>query len=427
MTRARTSPGSRRFALRIIVWLAMFLRSRWCMGWLERAGVLPAKQQRGTHQEKFLIAYLTKHLGDLVLMLPMIEALRANHPSAIIEVAVQKSAVSLFKVLPGIDRVWGFDLAGDSATTYFKAIPLSWRITKQYLELMRDEAPPDVCIVPRWGDDGLRSRELAYLTRASRRIGFEWPMFSDRLPFAEQALTESVHGGSGMHEPAKPFLLLQSAGLLPEADLEAISSRCIESLNKVAESVGWDSLARRLGIETTERFAVIAPGAADLKRTWHLERWAEVGQSLQEMGLLVVTLSGPADADGARKLDALLRQDGRGRSVAVAGITSIPETVGLLSHCALYLGADSGPGHLAGALGIPTLGQFVAVDGVDRDCAHAPERFRPVGPNVTCVRIPRTIAPCIGACFAECQHCILTIETKDMLAAVRRALGLNAS
>ena len=419
MTAARSSPPLRRFALPL-VWLAMFLRLRWGMRWLERVGILPTRGKQESHQETFLIAYLTKHLGDLVLMLPVIEALRSSHPSVRIEVAVQKSATSLFKVLPAVDRVWGFDLPGDSATTYFKAIRLSWRITGQYLELMGDEAPPDVCILPRWGDDGLRSRELAYLTRAPRRIGFDWPMFSDRLPFAEQSLTEAVSGGNGVHEPTKPFILLQKVGLLPETDLDALSSNCIESLRRIAASMSWDALAQRLGIEATQRFAVIAPGAADIRRTWPLERWAEVGQLLQEMGLLVITLSGPADAENARKLDALLQQRRRGRSLAVAGITSIPETVTLLSHCAIFLGADSGPGHVAGALGVPTVGQFITVQGSDPDCGHAPERFRPAGPHVTCVQIPRTIEPCVGACLAEHQHCILTIETSEMLAVVRR-------
>jgi O-antigen/teichoic acid export membrane protein/ADP-heptose:LPS heptosyltransferase len=416
------SPALRALVLPVL-WMVVMLRAGWGLRMLERLGILRVKDAKNGESQKILVVYLTKHLGDLVLMLPMIEKLRENYPLARLEVAVEKSAISLFDALRSVDSVWAFDVRGDSAQTWGEAILLSRKITKEYLRLMAGEPPPDVCIVPRWLDDGLRSRELAYLTRASRRIGFEWLMFSDRLPFADQALTDTVTGGNRMHEAAKPLYLLQTAGMLPESDLAEVSVRCIRSLEEIAKGVNWISLARRIGVDPERRLAVIAPGAADARRTWPLERWADVGRMLKRMGFLVVVLSGPSDSQLAVELNDLLEQQGEGSSAAVAGVTSIAETVALLSHCSVYLGADSGPGHIAGGLGVPTIEQFISVAGSDPDGRHAPERFRPVGPHVTCVRIARTVEPCAGACFSDRQHCILTIETEEMLKVVREALA----
>jgi ADP-heptose:LPS heptosyltransferase len=426
----RTPAGSHELspALRALVfpvlWMIVILRAGRGLRMLERLGILRVKGTRSGEPQRILVVYLTKHLGDLVLILPMIEKLRESYPSARIEVAVQKSAKSLFDALSSVDCVWAFDVQGDSARTWRAALRLSWKITREYLRLMVGEAPPDVCILPRWLDDSLRSPELAYLTRAPRRIGFKWLMFSDRLPFADRVLTDAVTGGNGMREPAKPLYLLQSVGVLPESDLAELGGQCIRSLQEIADGVNWISLAKRVGLDPGRRFAVIAPGAAEVRRTWPPERWAEVGLMLKRMDFLVVTLSGPSDSHMAVELNDLLEQQDEGGSIAVAGVTSIPETVALLSHCSVYLGADSGPGHVAGGLGVPTIGQFITLAGSDPDCGHAPERFRPVGPNVTCIQIPRTVDPCVEACSSDRQHCILTIETEQMLRAVREALAI---
>jgi heptosyltransferase-3 len=407
-----------------VVWGIGLCRWRIGMRVLEGLGILrPSAPEPGSARTRFLIAYVTKHIGDLVLMLPMIEALKRAHPDARLELAVQKSAASLLAAVPQVDRVWGLDVPGSGAKTRMEALRLSWDVTREYLKGMADEAPPAVCIVPRWGDDGLRSSDVAYLMRASRRIGFEMKLLSDRLPFGEGTMTEQVAGGHGMQEASRGLYLLQSAGLLGEDEVPGSSERVIASLRSIAERTDWNALADRVGLRPEERFGVIAPGATQARRRWPVDRWAEVGRLLQDAGLVVVVLSGADDAPVARALQELLQAaESRGRSVVVAGVTTIAETVTLLAHSEIFLGADSGPGHLAGGLGVPTVVQFIAAPGSDPDGSHSPERFRPVGPKVRCVQIPQTLEPCVGACSSEEAHCILTIGTETMLDAVRGLL-----
>jgi ADP-heptose:LPS heptosyltransferase len=407
-----------------IVWAFMIWRLRPGMRMLEAVGILSPARVGMSDRQRFLVVYLTKHLGDLVLLLPMIQALRASHPDACIEIAVQGTAVSLFQMLPEVDHVWGFDVPGGCAKDSMEALVLSWRITVQYLKLMADIPRPTVCVVPRWLEDGLRSGDLAYLTRAPRRVGFEMMSLSERLPFAERTLTERVSGGDNLREAAKAVYLLQCVGLLPNGDVGAISNRPVVGLKEIARQSDWHELSERLGVPVDADFAVIAPGATQARRRWPLERWAVVGQMLHDFGMVIVVLSGPDDAHIALDLNQALRSAAKGKSIVVAGITSIAETVTLVAHSRIYMGADSGPGHIAGGLAVPTVIQFIAAPGSDPNGGHSPERFRPAGPNVIAVAIPHTIPPCVGACSADCQHCILTIETEDMLKAVRMALGV---
>ena len=410
-----------------LIWLFMIWRLRVGMNLLEKLRLLPVPNRNSSNgQKRFLIIYLTRHLGDLILMLPMIERLRSAFPSARIELAVQRDVASLLSI-PEVDKVWGFDLPGRSAQTALDALRLSWAVTRQFLTLMYEEPNPDVCILPRWDDDGFRSGDLAYLTRAPIRVGFDFNYLSDRLPLTEGTLTHKVARAHSMHEPLKGIYLMQAAGLLQINNLEEVSTQPIAALRSVARKADWNPLASRLGLDANDKFGVIAPGATQLRRRWPIERWAEVGRLLKEAGLRVVVLSGADDAEVSRALHEMLQAEGNRESLLVAGVTNVNETAMLLAHSRIFLGADSGPGHIAGGLGIPCVIQFITVRGAVPDGGHSPERFRPAGPRVTCVTIPHTLPPCKGMCLADRAHCILTIETEKMLDAVRQTLGLNAS
>lgn len=399
------------------VWAISLCRFGPGMRLLRSLGLLPRPEEHNGAPQRFLVSYLTGRLGDIVLMLPMIEALRREHPHARIEVAVQRDALQLLQSVPLIDRVWGFDLPSSTADTKTQAVIRSWQVTRAFMELMSDEPSPAVCISPRWGDDAFRSADLAYLSGARQRIGFDFPMIADRIPFGEVTFTRRVAGGKGMHESVKGVYLLQEARLVPIQDLSTLNRQKMLSLREVAQGIDWRALRQRL--ELPERFVVIAPGAAKANRRWPVERWARIAEYLLDGGLKVVILSGPSDASVAREVH---ERTGRKASLA-AGVTSLPETVALLVHAALFLGMDSGPGHVAGALGTQSIVLMIAVEGADRDSPHAPERFGPTGPNVTCLCIPNTLAPCKDVCSAEKSHCILTIGVQEVLQVAHTMLG----
>ena len=100
----------------------------------------------------------------------------------------------------------------------------------------------------------------------------------------------------------------------------------------------------------------------------------------------------------------------------MAGKTSLADLPGLLKRCALYIGNDSGPKHIAAAVGIPTIGIHSGV--VD------PVEWGPVGPNAVALRRNMTCSPCYLAKAEDCPRSLaclqflepnLVYETADLL------------
>lgn len=394
------------------------LTFRWGVNLTRALGVIPksgSTDQGG--EERFLIVNLTPHLGDAVMNMPMIEALRRAHPRSRIELAVEASVAPLLQMMPVVDRVYALKLGNAPPLTRRLSTERTLRIMQHYWKQMRQSAPT-TCVMPRWGDDLFRSNMLAYLTGASRRIGFASDVSAAQqhpLLYRDALLTEVVQGGRGMHEPEKLCLLLREAGLIPPANPGAARMSIIDSLRHIATVTNWPDLAARIGVDTTVPFAVIAPGASMPKRVWPIEYWAEVMEDLRKKGMQVVVLTGSQDAKLARQL----HEHGGGWATLVAGETNLLESVTLISRAKLFLGNDSGPGHIAGGLGIPTVILFIAEEGCDPDGASAPERIHPIGPYVGFCRPSKCLPPCVQCCDAPAAHCIKTIRPSDVIEAAR--------
>lgn len=123
-----------------------------------------------------------------------------------------------------------------------------------------------------------------------------------------------------------------------------------------ADVLGPDTYAR-------ERYAAVHLGATDPRRCWPPERFAAVADALSEQGARVL-LVGSADdrARGAALVAALTRADA---VVDLTGRLSLGQLLGVLERCDLLVGNDSGPRHLAVALGTPTVGVFTSANLLD--------------------------------------------------------------
>ena len=104
----------------------------------------------------------------------------------------------------------------------------------------------------------------------------------------------------------------------------------------------------------SEPLVAIHPGASDPRRRWPPERFAAVGDALAAAGARVLVLASSAD----RALTAAVVAAMRAPAEDLAGRLSLGGITGLLERCALLVGNDSGPRHLAGAVGTSTVGVF---------------------------------------------------------------------
>lgn len=122
-----------------------------------------------------------------------------------------------------------------------------------------------------------------------------------------------------------------------------------------APDLGWLSTPPPPGLP--QRYAVLAPGAAPHRpaKRWPVERFAALAGILAERGLRPVVIGSPTDAMLAGKI-----RDAVPETLDLAGRTSLFELATVLARAGIVIGNDTGPMHLATALGRPAIVLFSA-------------------------------------------------------------------
>ena len=103
-----------------------------------------------------------------------------------------------------------------------------------------------------------------------------------------------------------------------------------------------------------ERLVVLQPGSTDPRRCWPAQRFAQLGDRLAAMGMRVAVNGAAAEAALVEAVVGQMRQP----AVALAGTLGLGGLCGLLERSALVVSNDTGPLHLALALGVPSVGIF---------------------------------------------------------------------
>lgn len=112
--------------------------------------------------------------------------------------------------------------------------------------------------------------------------------------------------------------------------------------------------ARELRRSLRGPVVVLHPGATDARRRWPVEKFAELARRCAAAGGRVVVVGDGGDVEVAEQVAAA----SGGAATSLAGTLTLPDLVGLLSVAAVLVGNDSGPRHLAQAVGCPTVGIY---------------------------------------------------------------------
>ena len=149
--------------------------------------------------------------------------------------------------------------------------------------------------------------------------------------------------------------------------LDALAS-FLEPLGLAQDHVRWDlpvpddaeALARRL-LPDDRPTLVISPCASHALRTWRAERYAAVAEyAIRQHGLQVALCGGPSAAE--RAMGDAIATHCRAPLVDLIGKDTIKSALALFRRATLLLGPDSGPVHMANAMGTPVLGLYAATD-----------------------------------------------------------------
>jgi ADP-heptose:LPS heptosyltransferase len=361
---------------------------------------------------RILVAYPYGNLGDQVLTIPMLEAIHARWPEAAIDVVVNARTADVMSAIPFLDRVYPYwsrearipELIGYRRVLDVVALYRTEMIGQRY----------DVAITPRWGQDPCYGNYLVYLSGAKIRCGYSASV-DDGNTSMDRLLTHVARGGHHEQEAVRDLMLLSRAGLMEAAVADFdVASQPISALKEVAnaesDKPGWT----QLGLATT-RYVVIAPGATNPRRVWPIQNLDSLMERLEQRGETKFVLIGsPDEASDCENLVQRAPQ----RRISLAGKTTLLQLVALIANAVLFIGNDSGPAHIAGGLGVPT----VVISPFPLSCNlehhNSPERFRPCGPQVSVVRPAEPLAPCVEACEMNEAHCIQQVSVEQVLGAI---------
>ena len=253
----------------------------------------------------------------------------------------------------------------------------------------------------------IKSAVLARASGARRVVGFSSRYARERL--ARLFYTEAFNPGrGGLYDPRETRHVVDiNLGVLSVLGITfAAAEFPIEPVHSDAAT-----LAAR---QTGGRYALLNPGAAWPNKRWPPARLAAVAAHLRaHHGLMSVVLWGP----GEETLAAAVVESAGGAAV-LSSKTSIADLVALARGAALMVSGDTGPTHIAAALGTPIVGIY----GPTR-----PARNGPMSPDdVTVSR--DTMCQChhLRRCRLD-RMCLLDIEIAEVVAAIDRRLAAAAA
>jgi ADP-heptose:LPS heptosyltransferase len=156
-------------------------------------------------------------------------------------------------------------------------------------------------------------------------------------------------------------------------------------------------------------YIVVHPGASAPARAWSPERCAQAVEALADAGHRVVVTGGPSET-------ALTRQVSGKAAVDLGGRTDARTLAGILRFADVVVSGNTGPAHLAAAVGTPVVSLFAPV--------VPAERWRPYG--VPLVLLGDQQAPCAGTRARHCpvpgHPCLTGVTAHDVLLAVRKLI-----
>jgi heptosyltransferase-1 len=324
-------------------------------------------------------------LGDLIHSLPVAAALRRAFPRARIDWLVDVRHRELLDLVPVIDRRLAISTSA-----------VGWMLDAvRGLRKTRYDVALDL-------QGLLKSATLARLSGAARVIGFPTPLLRERL--ASIFYTETA-GTAAAHVINKNLSMLKALGIqhsAAEFPLEGGSPAIIAAAR------------RQLGIDERDRFAIINPGAAWPNKRWPPVYFAEVAVALKKnYGLPSIVLWGPAEEGLAHDV-----VDAAQGSAAASPQTTLADLVSLTRAAAVMVSGDTGPLHVAGAVGTPLVGIYGPTD---------PDRNGPWASRDLTI-----------SCFDRCQchyqrrctqqrWCLLDISPREVADLVGRRLTTEGS
>ena len=339
-------------------------------------------------QYKRILIARTDRMGDMILSTPVLKAVRQAYPHAYIAVMVRPYTRAVVQGNPYIDKVIVFDKKefGANIFRYFSFIA---SLKRKRFDLALVLHPTN------------RDHLMMFLCNIKKRVGYDRKMgflLTDRMAHDKQK--------GQKHESEYALDMLRFIGVQPQE-----KEFCVP-IDPKAEQ--WAQvLFLKAGIKTSECIAVINPGASCPSKIWPAERYAAVADALAARGFKIIVLAGPDELDQltARSVMDVMKAP----AMDLIGKAGIPETASLFRKCSLVISADTGPMHIAAAVGVG----LIAIFGRNQP-GISPKRWGPVNSNSVVLHKDIGCTDCLAHDCIKGFACLAAISVADVLAAADR-------
>lgn len=322
----------------------------------------------------------TNWVGDAVMTLPALEAVRDNFPESRITVLARPWVVPVFENHPAVNDILVYRKHEKLPDNVSEVRVLINKIRKNKYDLA-------VLF-----QNAFEAALIAYLGGVKSRLGFD----SDGRGFLLTHAIKRKDEIFAVHQVEYYLSILKSAGL------EAKNRNPVLHIAE-KDSAKAGALLEINGIKRNDFLLGLGPGAifGDAKR-WPVERFAKIGdRAAEKWNAKVIIMGSKKEKDIGAKMTGLMLH----KPVDFCGATSLGEAMGIIGRCNIFVTNDSGLMHIAAALGVPTLAIFGSTDHVA------------TGPRGVKTRIIKHDIGCSPCLKPECPtdfKCMLSIEAEEV-------------
>jgi len=327
-----------------------------------------------------ILVRATNWVGDVVMMLPALEAVRDIFPASAITVLARPWVLPLFENHPAVDGV----LPIDTGKGYPADLP-----------------------------------EVVRTVARIRRSGFDLAiLFQNAFEAAFISFLGGIRLRVGYNTDGRGFLLTHPVA----RDPRVLQGHQVQYYLSILRAVGWEAGEREprlhvpekaqkaaqellvsMGIREGDFLLGLAPGAAyGPAKRWPMERFAAVGdRAASAWGAKVVLLGTEAEKGLCEALGKAMTH----APIDLSNRTGLGEAMAMIRRCRLFVSNDSGLMHIAAALNVPTVAVFGSTD---------PAATGPRGRNARVVRRVVECSPCLRPECPTDFRCMLAVEPEDV-------------
>ena len=318
-------------------------------------------------------------LGDVVHALPTLAALRRRFPLARLSWLVKREWAEVLEGQPDLDEVLAVDLS-------VKGWPAAVRAVREG----RFDLVVDLQGLLRSAVLGWASGSPARVGFANGREGSPW-CYTHRVPVPDVS----------MHAVDRYLLLARFLGA--ESEKPGPAAFCLP--RDPAADARVDALLAAAGVRAGTRLVALNPSARWITKRWPAESFAAVGDWLQRYGGARVAVVGSGKERSAGDDVIRLMQT---TPLDLVGKTTMKELIALLRRLRVFITNDSGPMHLAAAVGTPVIAPFGPTD---------PGRTGPYGDGHHVLRSSVPCSPCFSRRCANpvTVECLTAIRPQQVI------------